>query len=466
MVTYHHIDKWAYANLDMIEEALEKKQKAIVFIAGASSSGKSYLARYLHDVLRQNGHRSVIISLDQYNRGLSGIIPDKVKDNYFDGYIDHLDEIKSIIKDIIIDIPFDKKYDEKALSLIKEKISGYFSESDLNNFLRGLNEEWKVVNFDEPSVYDLKEAAGDVKKLFDGGVITAKNYSKVVSERVPTGEVMSGDDYEVIIVEGIYALDNDMVNEFKSSPYVIRDFIDGNAKSLFVRRIVRDAKATSADNVFTISIYFKFIVKSYKETIFPNRLNADIILYNDMTFSELRAGELYTTKEEIRFTDKDLFETLLKNSQIQETIYQRDIYFNAPGENLLANNVLRLRCLSNDKGKTYTLSSLVHKGSPKVRKDNKIIRPINVLLREGEVNKVWKDEGECLRDFLIGGFLIGPVQRKIKYRLTYQGLSLVVREVEGDSYRIEFARETPQKVVKAFANAIEEHRLPEKIELS
>ena len=47
---YHHLDKWSYANLDLIEELLETSQKAIVLIAGASSSGKSYAARALENL--------------------------------------------------------------------------------------------------------------------------------------------------------------------------------------------------------------------------------------------------------------------------------------------------------------------------------------------------------------------------------------------------------------------------------
>lgn len=460
MVSYHHIDKWGFANLDMIEEVLEKEKKAIVLVAGASSSGKSYMANYLKELLNSSGHKAIIISLDQYNHGLSGIIPNKVNQLYFNNKLANLKKIKAAIKKIIYNRPFDNKYDEEALSLIKPAISKYLPPDKLDSFLSYLNEEWKVLNFDEPTVYNLHEAAEDVKKLMLGKEIKMKQYSKVVSERVPCDERISGQNYDVIIVEGIYALDNDMVKEFKGASYVIKDFIECNPKSLFIRRIIRDAKMTSADNVFTISIYFKFILKSYLETIYPNRLNADIILYNDMTFSELRAGDLYTTKDEIKTNEKEVVHKILATADIKETAYQRDIYFSAPLESLETNNVLRLRCLSSDKGKTYYPSSLVHKGNPKLRRDNKIIRPINVLLKEGEFNKVWKDEADCLKDFLMAGFYIGPVKRKIKYRLIYKNLPLVIRDIDGEGYYIEFERGTSQATIDRFEKALKAHKLP------
>ena len=209
---YHHLDKWAFANLDLVEEALESNKKPAVLISGASSSGKSYSAAFLEKFLAKNGHRAITISLDQYNVGLSHIIPNKVRDNYFDGHIEHLSEIEEIIKKIIYDVPFDKKYDQNVLKDIRKAVESYFSKEDLDKFINALYAEWKVLNFDEPTVYDLKEAAEDVKILLSGGSIQTKKYSKVVSERVPSDETVSGNDYDVILIEGIYALDPTLVD--------------------------------------------------------------------------------------------------------------------------------------------------------------------------------------------------------------------------------------------------------------
>lgn len=443
---YHHLDKWAFANLDLVEEALESNKKPAVLISGASSSGKSYSAAFLEKFLAKNGHRAITISLDQYNVGLSHIIPNKVRDNYFDGHIEHLSEIEEIIKKIIYDVPFDKKYDQNVLKDIRKAVESYFSKEDLDKFINALYAEWKVLNFDEPTVYDLQEAAEDVKILLSGGSIQTKKYSKVVSERVPSDETVSGNDYDVILIEGIYALDPTLVDALRDV-YTIKDFIDGNPKSLFLRRIIRDAMTTSADNVFTISIYFQYIVKSYYESIYPCRMNADVILNNDMTFTEMKSGNLYTTKQELHTYSKEKFDKILSQCQILDEIYQKDVYFSCEDEKNKNDNILRFRLISED-GKHYTPSSLVHKGIPKVRRDDKIIRPINVLLNEKQLIKVWDNENDCLDDFLRAGFRIGPVRFKKKILVIYHNRRLTLREVKDDGYYVEFTQEPNEETSK------------------
>jgi uridine kinase/adenylate cyclase class IV len=446
MFLFHHLDKWAFANLDLIEETEETEKKAVVLISGASSSGKSHGAKYLSDFLAQNHHRAVTISLDQYNFGLSGIIPNKVNVNFFHGRLPHLQEIEARIKKIIYDVPFDKKYAEPVIEKIRPAIQDLLPKKDQSRFLAGLVSEWKKLNFDESSVYNLREAAEDIRSLLAGKTIDVKAYSKVISERIPCREKVDGKDYDVIIVEGIYALDPTFLRELKGVP-TVKDFIDGNAKSLFLRRIIRDQKLTSADNVFTISLYFKYIVKAYTGTILPCRANADVVLNNDMTFAELRAGDLYTTKDEIHTDSAKLIDFLKRYGKTEGVAYQKDTYFVVPGESQASLNILRLREISHDKGRTYVVSSLVHKGSPKVRKDNKIIRPINVLLREGQTQKVWKDASDCIADFVKAGFQIGSVEKKVKTRLVYEGQALTIREVEDQGAYLEFSNPLDSKVI-------------------
>ncbi len=450
MITIHHVDKWGYCNLDLIEEVLEKEKKAIVLIAGASSSGKSFCADYLATMLKHNGHNAVTISLDKYNVGLSAIISNKVNLNYFHDSLKNMKAIHRKIKEIIYDVPFDAKYSRPVLLKIEEALQGLVPEKDMKTFIEGLYQEWKKLNFDETSVYDLKEACQDIKKLCQDRRIRAKDYSKVISERVPSDTYIDGKDYDCIIVEGIYALDKTVLKEFCKARNVIKDFIAGNAKSLFLRRIIRDAKISSASSAFTTKLYFTSILKSYQETIFPSRLDSDILLYNDMAFSEIRAGDLYTTKEEIVIQDPRKAKKLLSLSKVESLAYQKDTYFTCPGEKTdsLISNVLRLRSVSDDNGKSYLPSSLVHKGKAKLRKDGKVIRPINVLVREGEFQKVWEDENQCLRDFLAAGFFIGPVKYKRKYRLDYKGQKLVLNWVEDDEIVLELNRPYHKDILK------------------
>lgn len=436
--SYHHTDKWASANIDLIEEILERKEKALVFIAGASSSGKSYCADLLKKALEKNGYHSCVISLDSYNFGLSGIIPNKVNLNYFNNSLKNIREISKVIKPIIIDIPFNKKYDDEAIEKISPAIDSFFEKKEeKEKFLNGLQKEWAKLNFDEPSVYDMDSAAEDFKALLKGESLEKKKYSKICCERIPGGEMLNGKEYSVIIIEGIYSLNNSLLRKFDREN-IITNFIDGNPKTLFLRRILRDAKMTSAGSAFTTSNYFKYIIPSYLSTILPSKENADVVYINDMTFLEKKFGDLYTTKLEIHTNSKEAIDNILENSQIEKTIYERDTYFSVQNEENPSDNIIRMRCYSYDCGKTYQPSSIVHKGIPKVRKDKKIIRPINVLIKEGEFGKIWSDEVSCIRDFASAGFMVGPIQRKIKWKIKYQNQNMTIRYVESKGYFIEF----------------------------
>lgn len=452
-IELHHLDKWAYANLDLVEEELEKNDKAVILIAGASSSGKSYAAKTLKEILQKNSHKTCIISLDQYNVGLSGIIPNKVNLNYFQNSISNIKEISKKIKEIIYDVPFDSKYKPEIIARIRESIHDMLPQDDLEKFLTGLAQEWEHLNFDEPTVYDMKEAAQDIKLLLMGKRIHTKHYSKLVSERIPSTGHLSGKDYQVIIVEGIYALDRTLLNEFTNIS-IIKDFIDGNPKSLFLRRIIRDARITSAPSIFTISAYFKYIVKSYFSTIYPCRKDADIILNNDMTFSEMRAGTLYTSRFVLHTSAKSVLERIEREGHVVEHVYQKDIYFSAEGEEK-SKNLLRLRCISVD-GVNYTPSSLVHKGLPKTRRDDKVIRPINVFLNDGEFFKVWNTLDDCINDFICAGFLVGPIEYKEKTRVDYHDVRLNLRTITDHGYSIEFVNPPKPEIVDQIREIIRE----------
>ncbi len=444
----HHLDKWGYANLDLGEEILESGQKkALILISGASSSGKSYGAIYLHEMLTKFGHRSCIISLDQYNVGLSHIIPNKVNSNYFNSSLLNINEICATIKPIIENVPFSSKYSQEQIDKIKPAISSFLKNDQLDLFLEGLKKEWAKLNFDEPSVYDLLEASKDIKALLKEKTIEEKQYSKVISERIASNSFINGKDYSFIIVEGIYALNSLLLTNLKGIK-TVKNFIDGNPKSLFLRRLIRDASKTSASASFTAKLYFSSIMDSYRQTILPSRNQADLILDNDMSFSELRSGNLYKTKNAYPIKNIEGMNNLISSSKLIERIYEKDFYVACENEKQEENNILRFRERSFDGGKTYRPSSLVHKGAPKWRKDNKIVRPVNILLDEESILDVWKDEGSFLYDFLTNGFEINRIEIKTKTRLLYKNINLTIFEIKDRMLYIELQDDIPNSILK------------------
>lgn len=449
----HHIDKWGFANVDFGEEILEKNQKALILIAGASSSGKSYGAVFLKQMLEKMGHKACIISLDQYNGGLSRIIPNKVNLNYFNSSIKDMGRIYCKIKPIIENVDFSSKYDETRLSLIKDALKDDFNESDLDKFITGLGIEWSKLNFDEPSVYDLKEASRDIKDLLKGKTIEEKLYSKVVSERIKSNSIINGNECSFIIVEGIYALNDELLDELKGIE-IVKNFIDGNPKSLFLRRLIRDMGSTSASTSFTAKLYFSSITDSYRQTILPSRSKADLVLDNDMSFAELRSGNLYLSKNLYPVNSKEGLKRLEDNSLLLERSFQKDFYIVCENEKQEENNILRFRETSFDEGKTYKPASLVHKGAPKWRKDNKIIRPVNVLLDENCIQDVWKDEESCLYDFLTNGFMINRIEIKIKTRIIYKGYNITLFEAKDRNNNLEIGDDIPASILEEVLNYV------------
>lgn len=449
----HHIDKWGFANVDFGEEILEKNQKALILIAGASSSGKSYGAVFLKQMLEKMGHKACIISLDQYNGGLSRIIPNKVNLNYFNSSIKDMGRIYCKIKLIIENVDFSSKYDETRLSLIKDALKDDFNESDLDKFITGLGIEWSKLNFDEPSVYDLKEASRDIKDLLKGKTIEEKLYSKVVSERIKSNSIINGNECSFIIVEGIYALNDELLDELKGIE-IVKNFIDGNPKSLFLRRLIRDMGSTSASTSFTAKLYFSSIMDSYRQTILPSRSKADLVLDNDMSFAELRSGNLYLSKNLYPVNSKEGLKRLEDNSLVVERSFQKDFYIVCENEKQEENNILRFRETSFDEGKTYKPASLVHKGAPKWRKDNKIIRPVNVLLDENCIQDVWKDEESCLYDFLTNGFMINRIEIKIKTRIIYKGYNITLFEAKDRNNNLEIGDDIPASILEEVLNYV------------
>ncbi len=56
----------------------ELNDKKIILIAGASSSGKTFMAEKLKDYLSQKGKRVLQFSCDMYYKGISRIITEKL----------------------------------------------------------------------------------------------------------------------------------------------------------------------------------------------------------------------------------------------------------------------------------------------------------------------------------------------------------------------------------------------------
>jgi len=445
--TCHHLDKFEFINFDLIQEVIAKKNKCIVLIGGASSSGKSFCASALTKILKNEGYRVLTLSSDAYNKGISGIITDKVNLNFFDGKLDSK-KIANAISDELAKTPFDEKFNDKCCEKLTPYLKKVLNNDELDKFIESAKVEIKKLNFDEPSVYDLSSVSDDLKKFLANGKIKKKEYSKITSEQVKTSITYDCSNYDILILEGIYVLSDNLYNSIDKS-YVITNFIQGSPKSLFLRRVIRDNKHTSAPSYFTINMYFNNIVPSYQSTILPSAKNADVTFSNEMTFAELRDGNLYITKEKKLITNPLFLEKFLSEAEIVDIKYQKDYYFNSQNGPHDDNNQLRLREISEDYGKTYTPTSLIHKGAPKARKDGIEIRPINILLKEGEFFKAFNSTEDFLNKLTFAGFTIDKIVQKVKRYLNYKGKKFTLSSFSDGQMWIEFSDSTISNKLKA-----------------
>lgn len=443
----HHLDKWEYMNLDMVEEALETHDHCSVLIGGATSSGKSYCAKKLKEMLEEYGHPATIISTDSYNRGVTSIITNKVEKTAFGGNLPFKATLLKIALPIVRDTPFEAKFGPECCEKIQKAAMDIVPSNVLSTYLAACQEEIKKLNFDEPDVYDLATVANDLKKLFKGETIDKRKYSKVISESVKSDQKIDGKKFQVFIVEGLYVLSPHLIKPLNRA-MVVTDFIEGSPKSLFLRRIIRDAKSTSSPTYFTIQMYFSNIIKSYNETILPSSKNADIIFKNDMTFTELREGNLYRTKEKIKVINPTFIAELMNRGTVESISLQRDTYLRGKNEPSDFNNLLRMREVSTDEGQTFVPTSLVHKGAPKTRRDGKEIRPINILLKEGEFTKAFASSKDFMKKVTEAGFTIDRVVTKVKRKILLNGYHLTLSSFEKEGIWLEFSDpDIPKRVV-------------------
>lgn len=444
-------ERWCYANLDLVEEQKSKNKKSLILIAGASASGKSYSTEKLKEFLENNGYKAFTMSTDDYNRGISGIVTTKVNENFFDGKLSNVEVITEKVRDAIINSDFADKFSAVNLMKIKKECENLIKKEEINTFLNALTVEFARINFDEPMVYNLGKVAQDIDLLMRGKTILKKAHTKVTGEQIQTNEIISGSDYDIIIVEGIYALNEQLLEGIKTIE-PIKNFIQGREKTLFLRRVLRDSKLTTLKNEFTIKNYFDFVYPSYKKLVLPTKKYADIVCYNNMTFEELRNGETLSKQIKVKASNKKLIELLLKNATSKETIYERDLYLeNKEATANELDNILRLRTISEDEGKTYKLSSLVHKGGVKLRKDGMVIRPVNVLIKEGNFDTIYKSEQEFLNKLKENDFVVSKEIKKERIKLMIEGEKYVIDKINNQFY-IEYEPENHSSVVTYILN--------------
>ena len=421
-----NLTEWEYNNLDLIEECIEKGKKPVVLIAGASSSGKSFASKTLERFLNDHNLRTVTVSTDSYNNGITKNIFNIVDKKYYGGKLPTKDVCINKIRDITINSEFDKKFDFANCKKIERAMTGLLT-INLQEFTDHMKYEFEHINFDRKYIYDLTEASNDIAHLMKGKIIAKKSYSKMISERIEESEFIDGQDVDVIIVEGIYALTDD-IRENLDAEATITNFVTANSKNLFLRRMIRDMQITNCSKSFILKNYFQYVIPEYEKTVKPTMQNADIIFQNDMTFEELRSGKVEV--QEKFLIDQESVRILLKQSKVLDKRFQLDTFFGDKGDK----TVLRLREVGMNR-KELKMDSLIFKSAPRLRKDNQLVRQRQILCNSSDL-KIYKNKRQLIDDLKSAGIEQSKQVLKTRFLLEYMGQEIKI-DFDGDKIYME-----------------------------
>ena len=245
---------------------LAQNNKRLVFVAGASSSGKSHNAKFLKQFLEEKGLRVLGFSTDNYYKGLSWVIAERTLNlDEFKKYKQHLKTITKIVKDITEQYPFKDKFAPNNFYNVMNKLSPIIAQEDLYKFVSHLKYEQENMNFDDPFDIDFGWIVETIKALKDKKEGTISEYSFKTSEIWEDKiQKVNGADYDVILVEGLYILRPEVLNFFDAKDYVGANILS-DEKTRLIRRLNRDilGDRCALTPEETINIVLKNVMPAY-----------------------------------------------------------------------------------------------------------------------------------------------------------------------------------------------------------
>ncbi|MBR4406749.1 MAG: hypothetical protein IKT27_00345 [Clostridia bacterium] len=221
--------------------------KRVVLIAGASSSGKGYTSEYLARHLKQKGMSPLVLSTDYYYKGVSrSVVENAILHNENLKDLAKISgQLTKIVRESFEFSSYETKACEKNLMEISSKLPTLFFLNNLNAdlipaFIDAIKYEYDNMNYDLPSAVNLNKVASDVKKVLGGEEIIIPEYSfKTAEATLKKENTISGKDFDVVIVEGIFALRPALVSHLDKDTYISTG-INCDSKTLLTRKLYRD----------------------------------------------------------------------------------------------------------------------------------------------------------------------------------------------------------------------------------
>ena len=287
-------DKKAWINA--IENLVKEKNSKVLLLSGASAAGKTFMSEELSAVLKEKGMKVFIFSTDNFYKGITRNIIDKAEKNFYNGHLPNKDKIIQIVRENTIDLQFQEKYDDNSVNNLKQKLKGLVDD----NFAELLKLEFERINFDEPAAVDLDGAINFLNTLIlePTKYVCLPQYSFLIGEyRLLEENNIKGEDYDFFIMEGIFSLNDKVIENLKITP--VTSFVECTLNTLLIRKLNRDITKgrSSMTKQMIFLTYLNTIIPAYFNYILPTKKNADIVYLN--AYSGKEGKNIFTSSQEI-----------------------------------------------------------------------------------------------------------------------------------------------------------------------
>ncbi|MDY6777098.1 MAG: uridine kinase [Candidatus Nanohaloarchaea archaeon] len=160
-------------------------------------------------------------------------------------------------------------------SAIRDRLPGRTLLLSMDDYYRPFSDrsrfERMQINFDRPDTFDWELLKSHLQQLRAGEPIEKPVYSFEESTRVDTEHC---EPAEVVVLEGIYALYDDDLNEMMD----LRVFLDPDPDVRAVRRLKRDVTERDRNIEFAAKQYLEKTKKMHEEHVEPTKEEADVVL--------------------------------------------------------------------------------------------------------------------------------------------------------------------------------------------
>lgn len=133
-------------------------------------------------------------------------------------------------------------------------------------------EERLETNYDHPFAFDNDLLIHNLKDLRNGKPVKVPTYD--YSQHTRSKETIAFDPKDVIIVEGIFALENNTLRDMMD----VKIYVDTDADLRILRRLTRDTKERGRTMESVINQYLNVVRPMHEQFIEPTKKHADIII--------------------------------------------------------------------------------------------------------------------------------------------------------------------------------------------